>query len=663
MLNQEFIEIKNPYVVGNPVKSADMFFGREEDFVKIQEWVTHEEGSHAILLIGGRRSGKTSILYQIREGRLKNIGETVWCDFHDLKPKIKNDESFLLEIAKSILKNPSFEYLKEEFLNKIKTVSVATCLQVLLEECLSSIKPKKIIFLFDEIEPLEALFQSGTLTENSLFWIKQALNQSVYFIMTSSHEYRELNIRGVFGDVSETKTISELSTKDTFSLIQKPCKILKFQKNTLEKIYRLSGGFPFYVQLICSDLITQVNHHLKRTNIEIEDLNSIIKNRMESPHGHIQETWKALLSDKSSKKNMYALAALANSIRKPEEYVSFTTILKTATDNNFSLDKNTLNRAIAWIKSHTRLLEWEGLNYRFRTDLLRLWIAHEFQIGDDIDEYINEHLPPEKNYIEHIKELVIEANISFEQRANLDLMAKEFGFDYNKKEELEDNIRKQNGILKIDWVKEYKYNCEFLKEKYSDNIPRKNFKLLKNVYVKSGRVSIEKAREVDKTIGIYKKNNTLYVFIFMITIAIAGIIYIYFNENPLKENSIPFVINDNIKFSAEKNIRLEILYEKLLENFNDADGDKLTIKDIIKGSHGEIKKENNKIVFIPKKDFIGEDTFQFNVSDNKGGAVKASALIIIINPEVETKPEAEGEGEDKTASEKQKERWLQDFLK
>jgi HAMP domain-containing protein len=63
-----FTQIPNPYVVGNPVRRADMFFGRQEDLTWIGHQLDHA-GNKMILLYGPRRIGKTSLLHQIHGGR------------------------------------------------------------------------------------------------------------------------------------------------------------------------------------------------------------------------------------------------------------------------------------------------------------------------------------------------------------------------------------------------------------------------------------------------------------------------------------------------------------------------------------------------------------------------------------------------------------------
>src|SRR5947207_3368254 len=60
----------NPFIVGNPVRDRSMFFGREAEFELVRK--RFQESTHGGLLVfcGERRSGKTSILFQILEGRL-----------------------------------------------------------------------------------------------------------------------------------------------------------------------------------------------------------------------------------------------------------------------------------------------------------------------------------------------------------------------------------------------------------------------------------------------------------------------------------------------------------------------------------------------------------------------------------------------------------------
>lgn len=60
----------NPFVSGEPVRRADMFFGREELLQRIVDSL-HE---NSIMIYGERRIGKTSLLYQLRD-RLRELDD------------------------------------------------------------------------------------------------------------------------------------------------------------------------------------------------------------------------------------------------------------------------------------------------------------------------------------------------------------------------------------------------------------------------------------------------------------------------------------------------------------------------------------------------------------------------------------------------------------
>src|SRR5262245_15548204 len=60
----------NPYIVGNPVRNPAMFFGREAEFELVRKRFSQSEMGLLLVFCGERRSGKTSILFQIMDGRL-----------------------------------------------------------------------------------------------------------------------------------------------------------------------------------------------------------------------------------------------------------------------------------------------------------------------------------------------------------------------------------------------------------------------------------------------------------------------------------------------------------------------------------------------------------------------------------------------------------------
>jgi hypothetical protein len=57
--------IVNPYIAGNPVTGSAMFFGRNDVFDFVRNNLIGQHQDNILVLHGQRRTGKTSVLYQM----------------------------------------------------------------------------------------------------------------------------------------------------------------------------------------------------------------------------------------------------------------------------------------------------------------------------------------------------------------------------------------------------------------------------------------------------------------------------------------------------------------------------------------------------------------------------------------------------------------------
>jgi len=514
-MTEAFSSISNPYVVGNPVKSSGMFFGREEDLAKIKDWITHD-GPHVILLIGDRRSGKTSILWQILGGRLQDVGESILCDFHAIVPKISTDQDFPLEIANVILANKVFANFRPDF--EAQQSNPVVAIQTLIQSCLTLISPRKLIILCDEFDALEELFKNGTLTAQALQWVRHILDLPVYFVMTSSHEFREDHVREVLGTVAQKRPIYELSQADALALIQRPIEgKLEYREQVAQLIYQLSGGQPFYTQYLCHTLINHVNAELKRPYVLAKDMDEVIDFIVHNPSGHIQETWRRISKVALSPPyTPHTLAALANAITNTGEKISVANLEAVARERRFNIPQGALHQALSWLCHNTRVVDRENNCYGIRIDLLRHWIAHEFQIGEDIDiEYAQAAQPyeqsnsqlntvtTEKSYAEQLRALLSQGAIIVIQREQLDFALLDSALSAQQALECENEIRAQLNLELVDWVKEYKDSFYALSATAKKTCSQSDLARLYQVYGRELRLSKQKIAEIHQYLGIH----------------------------------------------------------------------------------------------------------------------------------------------------------------
>ncbi|MCP4701619.1 MAG: hypothetical protein GY862_32880, partial [Gammaproteobacteria bacterium] len=657
----EFQKIKNPYVVGNPIKSADMFFGREKDFQIIHDWIV-TDAPHVIVLIAGRRSGKTSLLIQIKGGRLKNIGEAVFVDFHSIVPRIQNDEDFPLEIGKAILQNPIFKSFAEDFFKR-DGQSWTLQLQILIERCMDKIKPRKLLVLCDEFESIEELFKSGLLSAKSLLWTRQVLNQSVYFIMTGSHEFEDNTIKTVFDVVSQKKPMYELDERDAIALIEEPVKgRLNYAAGVPHQIMRLAGAQPFYVQYVCQTLVNQINADFKRNEVLPGDLDETVKFIVKQPCGHMQESWRDPVGRKikGNEKNRlinqirHLLGALANSIKDSEKYVDIEAILLTAEQKHFAVSEKNIYKTLAWLKQNSRLLEWEEAaeKYRFRIELFRHWVLYTVQRGEDIvDEPVgsgSEDLPEStpmpnaqgEEYATQVQTYLADDLISLNERQHLDQLIGRLNLRQEQAERLEAAARAKQQQPPLDWLEEYKESCRVLKRQHSGKAPAASLQTLQSVYENNGRLPPQKAREIRQYIGLRGKRNKMLMWVGSVAgLAVAGLAVWWL----LPANTAPNAGDDQLQ--TAHNAPLGFNAAGLLANDNDAEGDALRLVAVSDALHGKVHLENDQITFTPDTDFSGTAGFQYQISDERGAQTEAWVSIQVadapapVNP-VNTAPNA-----------------------
>lgn len=104
-------------------------------------------------------------------------------------------------------------------------------------------------------------------------------------------------------------------------------------------------------------------------------------------------------------------------------------------------------------------------------------------------------------------------------------------------------------------------------------------------------------------------------------------------------NHPPTAVNDTVE--TTKNTAITSL--DVLSNDTDQDNDVLSISAFDKQSKqgGVISKAaNGKLSYTPKTDFMGSDSFEYSISDGKGGSAQATVNITVKNSSVPLKPVA-----------------------
>jgi AAA+ ATPase superfamily predicted ATPase len=374
-----FRTITNPYIVGNPIKTKKMFYGREDDFEFIRKKLESGSKSYIIVLSGERRSGKTSILFQILNGQLGENFIPILIDMQTMAG-LKNEGEFFEKFAQETLKyiDDSFSLSKYNFHSS--TDSPYKVFSKLLDDIHAAYPDKNKLVLIDEYELIETKSKEGSLSQNFVPYLSGLLESEkhISFIFTGS---RTLEERGndywqnLFGK-SLFRNVSFLSEQDTMRLITQPIEgQITFSEGVLNAIYRLTSGQPFYTQIVGQNIVDYVNE-TEKLNIDIEDLNRIVNEILENPLPQMIYFWNSLPQGQ-----MLMLSLLADILDDPEKNISPAEIIKQSKKKKLgiSLDSHLVNTLLEGLY-HLKYVSKTDNGYSFQIDLMRQWIKRDHSI-------------------------------------------------------------------------------------------------------------------------------------------------------------------------------------------------------------------------------------------------------------------------------------------
>lgn len=366
--------VPNPYIAGNPIRSKKMFFGRDDVFEYLNTRL--KQGSDvAIVLHGQRRTGKTSILYQINEGRLGSQFIPVYIDFQAIPTD--NYKEFLSQIAKFMME--ALECFESDSSSLEKSLEVwwkdesdpYIAFGGFLDECSHMIKDKSFLILFDEFEILAAMTKGRTslLKTRGFFrnWMQNRTGFSFIFAGTRALEKIEPFWSGLF-DSAIYRKISHLEKGDALVLMKKPVDgLIQYDIESREEILKLTRCNPYLLQVMLQNLVDRINKK-RNYRVTLEDVQEVVSYLMINAPPHFNNLWEN--SENSQKKVLSAMASFpidSTEIPHKEIYTKLKQI---------GMKEIEIKKALEELKENDILDISNTKNtYFFELELFRLWIT------------------------------------------------------------------------------------------------------------------------------------------------------------------------------------------------------------------------------------------------------------------------------------------------
>lgn len=387
----EFRFIPNPYVVGTPLQpGSPLFFGREDVIAFIQENLAAAHRNN-LVLIGQRRTGKTSLLKQLPV-RLGDDYLPVYLDGQALgfDPGLPNffltlatEMTFALEDRGFAIEPPELEHFLE---------SPASSFEYqFLQRVRQAIGDRHIVLLLDEFEELESAVRRGNL-DSSIFGFLRHLMQhsgglSVVFCGTHRLEELAADYWSVLFNISLYKHVGFLSREEAVRLVTQPVAGygMRYDDLALEKIWRVTAGHPYFLQLLCHSLVNRHNR-TQSSYATIADVNAALDEILASGEAHFVYLWA-----ESSYEERLALTALSRMIPLTGQATAVL-IVDYLTERGVQVDRRALDEALHRLTLRDILVANDSgdaslsREYRWRLGLLGLWVEKYRSLSRVVDE-------------------------------------------------------------------------------------------------------------------------------------------------------------------------------------------------------------------------------------------------------------------------------------
>lgn len=278
-------EILNPYIIGIPLSDGqEVFVGREDICSRIEKLIL-DECSPPLLLYGQRRTGKTSLLFNL--GRL--LPTSIIPLFIDLQGPISrsdDNDGFIYNFSKSIIqsakryRNLVFPPLTRESLS----YDPFTCFDDWLDQIEILLNDRIALVTLDEFEVLGEVLNRKNLREENILGMFRNLIQHRHkfrFLFSGSHSFSEFKSWSSYLINTQVVHISYLKESEAIKLIELPENTefkLCYAPQALQRVLAITNKHPFLLQLVCSEIICLKNEQnlSDRGLVSIEDVESSI---------------------------------------------------------------------------------------------------------------------------------------------------------------------------------------------------------------------------------------------------------------------------------------------------------------------------------------------------------------------------------------------------
>ncbi len=365
-----------PYVTGTPLRSGEMFVGRQDVFDFVREHLLGAYQNNVIVLHGQRRTGKTSILYRLQE-LLADTHIAVLVDMQgkaargtaDFLHALSDDIAYTLESHGILVELPA----RAEYEEAPEFTFRSRFLRAVVER----LDGRNLLLMFDEFEELQKRVEDGRLDPEIFAFLRNLMQHEprVDFVFSGTHKLEELcaDYWSILFNIAAYKRITFLAPDEVRRLVTEPVAPygLEYDPLAVERIIQVAAGHPYFTQVVCHEMVAYHNE-TRRNYLTVTCVDQVLERIVERGEAHFKYLWAGTTPDEQR-----VMLALTDLLPDADAAVTPAQIAEELGRKGYDLTEEALTRALAHLQARdivTRSGPQSSL-YRFKIDLVRRWIA------------------------------------------------------------------------------------------------------------------------------------------------------------------------------------------------------------------------------------------------------------------------------------------------
>lgn len=371
-LQNQYI-VQNPYVAGAPLlENSIVFKGRRDIFRALENELNNTAGEYpTLMLFGGRRMGKTSIIRQLPI----RLGPQIIPVDIDLQgaSTVENVAGLMYLIAKQI--SESAVKHRRVTIPELTLENLETRPYIVFQKWISVVEKQirnyKILLAFDEYESLEFMLDQKRVDERFFQLLRNLIQHHKKFICIFSGTHTLGELSPVWSNYLinvEVLKIGPLLQDDAVELITRPIPQfpLQYDDESVNLLIKETGCHPRWLQTACREIVNIANTE-NRLHITMEEVQRAIKVVPLRAEADFNDLWKGRDS------NDVQRAILIEIAETPEGKCSSSELLSRL--NKLFLEKDIFSES-EFLVSHNILAE-ENRYYFYNASLLRRWVQEK----------------------------------------------------------------------------------------------------------------------------------------------------------------------------------------------------------------------------------------------------------------------------------------------